>query len=113
MNATPERILQAEWVQASSLTHAVDIEIEALDRPGLLQDVMGVCAEVKTSVSSVTARVRTNRGAVIAITAQITDLDHLHKLLKKFEGIRDVRAVFRVTKREARVSSEGTATGSL
>jgi (p)ppGpp synthase/HD superfamily hydrolase len=66
---------------------------------------MGVCAELKTSVSSVTARVRRDRAAVIALTAQITDLDHLHKLLKKFEGIRDVRAVFRVTKREARVSS--------
>ena len=105
MNATPERILQADWVDATSLTHAVDVEIEGLDRPGLLQDVMGVCSENKTSVSSVTARVRRDRGAVIALTVQITDLDHLHKLLKKFEAIRDVRAVFRVTKRETRVSS--------
>jgi len=58
MNAAPERILEATWADATSITHAVDIEIEATDRPGLLQDVMGVCDEQKTQVSTVNARVK-------------------------------------------------------
>ena len=62
------------------MTHAVDIEIEAGDRAGLLQDVMGVCAELKTTASSVTARVEArHRGD--RLTLQIRDLDHLHKIL--------------------------------
>jgi GTP pyrophosphokinase len=100
MSATPERILQAQWVGNTDLTHAVDLEVEADDRPQLLQDIMGVFAELKTTVSSVTARVRRDGSAVTSLTVQIRDLDHLHKLLTKLEGLKGVRRVYRVTKRE-------------
>ncbi len=103
MNAAPERILEATWADVTHIQHAVDIEIEAGDRPGLLQDVMGVCAELKTPVSSVNARVK-KEAANISITAQITNIEHLQKLLYKLEHLKEVRAVYRVTKREARVS---------
>ena len=65
---------------------------------------MGVCAELKTPVSSVNARVK-KESANISITAQITNIDHLQKLLSKLTHLKDVRQVYRVTKREARVSS--------
>ena len=103
MSAAPERILEATWADVIHIQHAVDIEIEAGDRPGLLQDVMGVCAELKTPVSSVNARVK-KESANISITAQITNIDHLQKLLSKLAHLKEVRAVYRVTKREARVS---------
>jgi GTP pyrophosphokinase len=107
MNGAPERILEAQWANATSITHAVDIEIEAIDRAGLLQDVMGVCSEMKTQVSTVNARVKRDKNALISLTAQISDLDHLHTLLRKFSHLKDVREVYRVTKREARVSTTG------
>jgi GTP pyrophosphokinase len=101
MNATPERILQAQWTTANAdLTHAVEIEVEAEDRSQLLQDIMAVFAEVKTQVSSVTARVRRDGLAVASLTVQIRDLDHLHKILIKLETLKNVRRVYRVTKRE-------------
>jgi GTP pyrophosphokinase len=105
LNAAPERILEAEWLDRSQLTHAVDIEIEANDRAGLLQDVLGVAAELKTQINSVNARAKRDKSALISITAQITDLEHLHTLLRKFGNVKDVRNVWRVTKREARLSS--------
>ena len=104
MSASPERILQASWAGAEELTHSVDVEVDALDRSGLLQDVMAVCAEFKTSASAVTARVKRDKTAVISLTLQITNLDHLHKVLERLRTIRDVRTVYRVTKREARAS---------
>jgi len=100
MNATPERVLQATWDSQTDITHAVDIEIEAGDRPALLQDIMAVVSECKTQVSSVTARVKRDRSAVTSLTVQITDLDHLHKLLTKLGNLKDVRQVYRVTKRD-------------
>ena len=103
MSATPERILQASWAGTETSTHAVDVEVEAIDRSGLLQDVMGVCAEYKTSASSVTARVKRDT-ALISLTLQIANVDHLHKVLSKLRTLRDVRNVYRVTKREARAS---------
>jgi guanosine-3',5'-bis(diphosphate) 3'-pyrophosphohydrolase len=100
MNATPERILQAQWASSADATHAVDVEVEAEDRSQLLQDIMGVFAELKTQVSSVTARVRKDGMAVTSLTVQIRDLDHLHKILTKLGALRKVRRVYRVTKRE-------------
>ena len=100
MNATPERILQAQWISDAGLTHCVDVEVEADDRTQLLQDIMGVFAELKTQVSSVNARVRKDDVAVASLTVQIRDLDHLHKLLVKLETLKNVRRVYRVTKRE-------------
>jgi guanosine-3',5'-bis(diphosphate) 3'-pyrophosphohydrolase len=99
MNAQPERILQASWADNITTTHAVDIEVEALDRAGLLQDIMAVCAELKSSASSVTARVKKDI-AITSLTLQIENLDQLHKLLRKLESVKGVRTVYRVTKRE-------------
>jgi GTP diphosphokinase / guanosine-3',5'-bis(diphosphate) 3'-diphosphatase len=104
MSALPERILQASWSGAKEVAHAVDVEVEAFDRAGLLQDVMGVCSEFKTNASSVTARVKRDKSAVISLTLQITDLEHLHRVMEKLRTLRDVRDVYRVTKREARAS---------
>jgi (p)ppGpp synthase/HD superfamily hydrolase len=81
------------------LTHCVDIEVEADDRARLLQDIMAVFSELKTQVSSVNARVRRDV-AVASLTVQIRDLDHLHKLLTKLETLKNIRRVYRVTKRE-------------
>ncbi len=104
MTATPERMLEAQWVGKTEITHAVDIEVEALDRPALLQDVMAVFAELKTQVSSVTARVKRDRHALVSLTLQIRDLDHLHQILRKLQTLKDIRRVYRVTKREAKSS---------
>ncbi len=102
MAASPERILQASWIESTEHTHAVDVEVEADDRSGLLQDVMAACAEYKTNASSVTARVKRDRTAVISLTLEIANLVHLHKVLEKLRAIADVRSVYRVTKREAK-----------
>ncbi|HEY9084541.1 MAG TPA: bifunctional (p)ppGpp synthetase/guanosine-3',5'-bis(diphosphate) 3'-pyrophosphohydrolase [Candidatus Tyrphobacter sp.] len=100
MTATPERILQVQWSGATEMTHAVDVEVEAADRSQLLQDIMGIFAERKTQVSSVTARVRRDGIAVTSLTVQIRDLEHLHTLLTRLERLSGVRRVYRVTKRE-------------
>jgi guanosine-3',5'-bis(diphosphate) 3'-pyrophosphohydrolase len=107
MSATPERILQATWDSAADATHAVDIEIEASDRPALLQDIMGVFSECKTQVNSVTARAKRDGSAVTSLTVQITDLDHLHKLLTKLGGLKEIHRVYRVTKRDKTGAGSG------
>jgi GTP diphosphokinase / guanosine-3',5'-bis(diphosphate) 3'-diphosphatase len=97
---TPERILQVQWNTDADLTHAVDVEVEADDRAQLLQDIMAVFAELKTQVSSVTARVRRDGVAATSLTVQIRDLEHLHRIITRLESLKNVRHVYRVTKRE-------------
>ncbi|MDQ2662404.1 MAG: bifunctional (p)ppGpp synthetase/guanosine-3',5'-bis(diphosphate) 3'-pyrophosphohydrolase [Candidatus Eremiobacteraeota bacterium] len=105
MTATPERMLEASWAGKTEILHSVDVEVEAADRPALLQDIMVIFSELQTQVSSVTARVKRDRNAVVSLVVQIRDLEHLHKILRKLETLPDVRRVYRVTKRETRASS--------
>ncbi len=102
LSAQPERLIDVSWDVSPTDSHLVDVEIEALDRPGLLQDIMGVLSEQKTNATSVTARVKRDRTATVACSLEIRDLDHLSSILKKVNKVRDVRSAYRVTKREAR-----------
>ncbi|TAM77045.1 bifunctional (p)ppGpp synthetase/guanosine-3',5'-bis(diphosphate) 3'-pyrophosphohydrolase [bacterium] len=105
MNGIPERFVDVAWTQRGESLHFVDVEIEAYDRPGLLQEVMGICAELKTNANSVTARVKRDKSAVISLTVGISNLQHLDALLRRFAALKEVRNVYRVTKREARAST--------
>jgi guanosine-3',5'-bis(diphosphate) 3'-pyrophosphohydrolase len=103
--AQPERLIDVAWDAAPRESHQVDVEVEALDRPGLLQDIMAVLSEQKTNATSVTARVKRDRTATISCSLEIRDLDHLSRILGKVSKVRDVRSAYRVTKREARAGS--------
>jgi GTP diphosphokinase / guanosine-3',5'-bis(diphosphate) 3'-diphosphatase len=102
LSAQPERLIDVTWDTSPTDSHLVDVEIEALDRPGLLQDIMSVLSEQKTNATSVTARVKRDRTATIACSLEIRDLNHLSSILSKVNKVRDVRTAYRVTKREAR-----------
>ncbi|HXW76981.1 MAG TPA: bifunctional (p)ppGpp synthetase/guanosine-3',5'-bis(diphosphate) 3'-pyrophosphohydrolase [Candidatus Eremiobacteraceae bacterium] len=102
IGSQPERLIEVAWDAAPAEMHVVDIEIDAIDRPGLLQDIMGVLSEQKTNATSVTAKVKRDRSAMISCSVEIKDLDHLSRILTKISRVRDVRTAYRVTKREAR-----------
>jgi GTP diphosphokinase / guanosine-3',5'-bis(diphosphate) 3'-diphosphatase len=102
IGSQPERLIEVSWDAAPAEHHVVDVEIDAIDRPGLLQDIMGVLSEQKTNATSVTAKVKKDRSATISCSLEIRDLAHLSSILTKISRVRDVRTAYRVTKREAR-----------
>ena len=102
IGAQPERMIDVAWDATPAESHVVDVEVEAIDRPGLLQDIMGVLSEQKTNATSVTAKVKKDRTATISCSLEIKDLEHLSRILTKVSRVRDVRTAYRVTKREAR-----------
>jgi len=102
LGAQPERLIDVAWDVSPTDAHIVDIEIEAADRAGLLQDIMSVLSEHKTNATSVTARTKRDGSASISCSLEIRDLNHLSQLLTKLNRVRDVRTAYRVTKREAR-----------
>ena len=102
LGAQPDRLIDVTWDVSPSDAHVVDIEIDAANRTGLLQDVMAVLSEHKTNATSVTARAKRDGSATISVSLEIRDLNHLSQLLGKIGRVRDVRSAYRVTKREAR-----------
>ena len=103
LSAQSDRLIEVVWDLVSTDAHSVDVEIEAMDRPGLLQDIMAVFSEFKANATAVTARVKKGQIASVSCTIQIRDLEQLGQILAKIGRVRDVRSAYRVTKREARV----------
>jgi guanosine-3',5'-bis(diphosphate) 3'-pyrophosphohydrolase len=97
---TNERIIDVEWEQHQTIgrkEYQVDIEISAFDRPGLLNEVMHVVNETKTSISAVSGKADRDKIATINMTLLITNIAHLHKIVERIKQIPDIYSVLRMT----------------
>jgi GTP pyrophosphokinase len=94
--AEPERLVEVEWAPSATATYVVSIQIEALDRHGLLSDVTRVLSEERVSI--LTANVSTNRDrvAVSRFTFEMAEAKHLGHLLRAIRNIEGVYDVYRV-----------------
>lgn len=90
------RLVEVSWEVGFSAPFSVRVEVSALDRAGLLHDVMSVLTEMKISASWVTARGRKDRMATIEFSAEVRDKEQLEYLIKKINRIKDVFEVRRV-----------------
>ncbi|HLG27502.1 MAG TPA: bifunctional (p)ppGpp synthetase/guanosine-3',5'-bis(diphosphate) 3'-pyrophosphohydrolase [Paenisporosarcina sp.] len=95
-----ERIIDVEW--GSHLTpnrkeYHVDIEIQAFDRAGLLNEVMQVVNETKTNISAVSGKADRDKIATIHMTVMITNIAHLHKVVERIKQIPEIYSVQRMT----------------
>ena len=82
------------WNTSSDYSYPVEIEIEALDRPNLLANIMNNVAESKTNIEAVSARTTRQEAASIQLVVDIHDVAHLNTViskLKQVEGVISVR----------------------
>ena len=90
-----ERIVAAEWGTASDATFPVEIEIEALDRTGLLRDISEVFTRERANVIATNTLTR-DMLARMRFTLEIVNLDQLKRVLSM---IREVKGVMRAARR--------------
>lgn len=93
-----ERLIDVEWghnLEQHKLFN-VDIEISGFDRVGLLNEVIQVVTETKTSISGISARTDRDKIATISLTLQIKHIQHLYKVVDRVKQIPDVYSVQRV-----------------
>ncbi|CAM3112452.1 bifunctional (p)ppGpp synthetase/guanosine-3',5'-bis(diphosphate) 3'-pyrophosphohydrolase [Filibacter tadaridae] len=94
-----DRIIEVEWAHGTSSTRKefqVDIEVSAFDRQGLLNEVMMVVAETKTTMVAVSGKADRDKIARINMTIKITDIAHLHRIVDRIKQVRDIYSVQRV-----------------
>ena len=90
-----ERIVAAEWGAASGATFPVEIEIEALDRTGLLRDISEVFTRERANVTATNTLTR-DMLARMRFTIEIANLAQLQRVLAM---VRDVKGVMRAARR--------------
>ena len=91
----PQRIVSAEWGAASGATFPAEIEIEALDRTGLLRDISEVFTRERANVTA-TNTLTKDMLARMRFTLEISNLDQLSRVLMM---IREVKGVMRAVRR--------------
>ncbi|HBI03512.1 MAG TPA: (p)ppGpp synthetase [Paenibacillaceae bacterium] len=90
------RLIHVEWEANLHQDYSVEIEILGHDRNGLLKEILASVADMKTTITAVSGKSDKNRVAKINMTITIHNLDHLHKVVERIKGIRDVYSVRRI-----------------
>jgi GTP pyrophosphokinase len=91
----PERRVTAEWGTAEGSTFPVEIEVEAVDRTGLLRDISEVLSRERINVTATNSS-SSDLAARMRFTLEVAHLDQLQRVLAL---IRDVRGVTRAARR--------------
>ncbi|RWZ61414.1 bifunctional (p)ppGpp synthetase/guanosine-3',5'-bis(diphosphate) 3'-pyrophosphohydrolase [Labedella populi] len=92
----PERMIDVEWAPTSKSLFLVQIQVEALDRAGLLSDVTRVLSEHHVNILSATVSTSNNRLAISRFVFEMGDTTHLERVLNAVRRIDAVYDVYRV-----------------
>jgi guanosine-3',5'-bis(diphosphate) 3'-pyrophosphohydrolase len=93
----PERMIDVEWAPTSSSVFLVQIQVEALDRAGLLSDVTRVLSESHVNILSATVSTSSDRLALSRFVFEMGDTTHLDAVLNAVRRIDAVYDVYRVS----------------
>ncbi|MFF2052031.1 RelA/SpoT family protein [Leifsonia sp. NPDC058194] len=93
----PERMIDVEWAPSSKSVFLVQIQVEALDRSGLLSDVTRVLSEHHVNILSATVTTSSDRLALSRFVFEMGDTTHLDRVLNAVRRIDGVYDVYRVS----------------
>ena len=92
-----ERMIEVEWAPSSKSIFLVQIQVEALDRAGLLSDVTRVLSEHHVNILSATVSTSSDRLAISRFVFEMGDTTHLDRVLNAVRRIDAVYDVYRVS----------------
>lgn len=94
----PERLISVSWAaERSGAVFTVTLQIEGLDRQGLLSDVTRAVSEQKVAILATNSHTAEDRVAVVRFTFEVSDVKQLGYLMTQLRNIEGVFDVFRVT----------------
>ena len=93
---SPEKVLPASWAALdANQVFAIDIEVRANDRNGLLRDVSDALARYKVNVTAVQMQTR-NLEASMRFTLEMKKVDELPRVLAGVAEVKGVASVARI-----------------
>jgi GTP pyrophosphokinase len=92
----PERVVEVSWSESARGVYLVQIQVDALDRSGLLSDVTRVLSENHVNILSASVTTRKDRVAVNRFSFEMADPSHLAHIFNQIRRIDAVYDVYRV-----------------
>ena len=93
----PERLIEVDWKPSDpTQRYSTDIKIELVDRLGLLEDIGKLFSEVKTFIQAIRTRSYPNHTAVMQISFDAVDTDHINAMITRLQRLTDVMDIHRL-----------------
>lgn len=89
-----ERLVSVSWGEARD-KYPVQIEIEGIDRRGLLRDIAAEIADLGLNMSSAHVTTHSDNTATVVLTVSVEGVSQLSAAMSRLQGIRDVLDVHR------------------
>lgn len=91
-----ERLVDVEWEPGRGHTHPVKVSVLTIDRTGILANVSSAISEEHTNITRAEISTREDRKAVLDFVVEVTDTEHLDRVLKAVERVDGVITARRV-----------------
>jgi len=96
LDGQQERVIDVDWDTESVGDFVALVEVKALDRPRLLQDVTATLSENHVNIISAQTHSGSDRVAKMRFEFELGDASHLDTLLNRIRGIDSVYDAHRV-----------------
>jgi GTP pyrophosphokinase len=96
LSQEPQRLVEVSWAPTQDSVFLVNVQVEALDRAGLLSDVTRALADQHVNILSASVSTSKDRTALSRFTFEMADPKHLGSVLRTVRGVDGVYDVYRV-----------------
>ncbi|HSP47705.1 MAG TPA: TGS domain-containing protein, partial [Clostridiaceae bacterium] len=90
------RMIDVEWENENKELYSARIQINAMDRPNLVTDVMMIVTDLKIPLNAIDAETKKDGSSVLHISLLIKDSNLLNEVMKRLRKIENVIEVFRI-----------------
>lgn len=95
-SAEPERWITAHWDGTKTDSFISTLQISAIDRDGLLLDVMNAVYNMRVTAHSVTARQTKSGNCIVVLTISVESVEHLRSIISRLEKLKGVFSIERI-----------------
>ena len=91
----PEKVIEVAWEPGIKGVYPVEIRVEVADQRGVLATVASAIADAGANIENVTIADRDGLYTSISFVIDVTDRQHLARVLRRVRGIRQVSRIYR------------------
>jgi GTP pyrophosphokinase len=96
MTVDKERMVEVTWGEFKAGAHAVKIAVLTQDKPGILASVSSSISAAEANISHAEVTTNADKQASLNFTIEITDVEHLNRIIKSIASVDGVLEVKRV-----------------